>query len=67
MESFIIEGVGIWHKKEECHICGNGTKGELYECERCGELFCENCQTQYNQFSQIDYACCESCGSRNYE
>jgi len=28
-------------------------------CERCGEPFCEDCQAEYNQFTQIDYDCCE--------
>jgi len=48
---------------EKCHICDN-TEGELLECEKCGELYCENCGAQYNQFTQIDYNCCELCSRR---
>jgi len=66
MKSFIVIGVGVWHKKESCHICGN-TNGEIHLCEICDETFCESCSATYNQFSQIDYNCCEDCASRNYE
>lgn len=52
--------------EEKCSICGNSEK-ELFECERCGELYCEDCKATYNQFSQIDYNCCENCANRNFE
>jgi len=66
MKDVIIDKTGIWRQKKECHICGN-SNSELTECERCEELYCESCPATYNQFSQIDYNCCESCGNRNYE
>lgn len=43
-----------------CKVCKEHST-ELYTCERCDELFCSNCQTEYNQFSQIDYNCCKTC------
>lgn len=48
-----------------CHICGGKSN---FTCERCDEYMCENCQAPYNQFSQIDYNCCDSCYNthRNY-
>lgn len=66
MEEILIEGIGIWRRKKECYSCGN-TNTEIVECERCSELFCESCSATYNQFTQIDYNCCDSCGSVNYE
>lgn len=44
--------------KLPCHICGRKTD---IICRNCEEPFCEKCQAPYNQFSQIDYDCCESC------
>lgn len=39
---------------------------EVYECERCEQMICDNCQAEYNAFTQIDYNCCKSCAnSRN--
>lgn len=49
-------------KSLKCHICGG--KAE-YKCEKCEEPHCETCQAPYNQFSQIDYDCCESCYNSN--
>ena len=40
---------------------------EVFECEICGQMICEKCQATYNQFSQIDYNCCESCAKYNNE
>ena len=51
---------------EECHICGN-TEYELFECQRCHELFCSDCKAVYNQFTMIDYDCCKACGERSIE
>jgi hypothetical protein len=50
---------------KECCICGNAEK-ELVECEICGQLYCEDCEAEYNQFSQIDYNCCERCATRDF-
>lgn len=47
---------------EKCHVCG-GNDSDLHECERCNELYCESCSSTYDQFSQIDYNCCESCAN----
>lgn len=49
-------------KKEECHVCGKQDV-ELYLCEKCEELFCDDCSAIYNQFTQIDYNCCETCAN----
>ena len=45
-----LTAVGI--KKYKCHICKSNTSEECY---------CEECSSTYNQFSQIDYNCCEYC------
>lgn len=47
-----------------CEKCGSGK--EVHRCKRCEELFCEDCSAQFNQFTQIDYNCCESCSKQNY-
>ena len=44
--------------KIACHICGTKTD---FQCEKCDEYMCHDCQAPYNQFSQIDYNCCTSC------
>ncbi len=54
------------NKKAVCERCERDSD-ELYECEHCGVMFCDGCQTQYNQFTQIDYNCCKSCGERSSE
>jgi hypothetical protein len=46
---------------DRCSVCGNKSD-ELYRCERCDELYCDNCHLVYNQFTQIDYNCCRTCG-----
>jgi len=48
----------------KCHICGAEAD---YECRDCGELVCDNCTMPYNQFTQIDYTLCKSCGGVNEE
>ncbi len=45
---------------ELCHICGKPTDKDSL-CERCDKYFCEKCSAKYNQFTQIDFNCCESC------
>lgn len=62
---FIIEGIGVWKQKLECYVCSNTNK-ELNECEKCNGLYCEKCSSVFDQFSQIDYNCCENCAKRNY-
>jgi len=34
---------------------------ETFECERCGGSMTADDQAAYNQFSQIDFSCCQSC------
>lgn len=51
-------------ENDKCHCCDKEDV-ELYECERCGELYCDNCSSVYNQFTQIDYNCCKPCSERN--
>ena len=53
-----LTAVGI--KEYKCHICKSKTSEE-YVCEICDEYYCEECSSTYNQFSQIDYNCCEYC------
>ena len=53
-----LTAVGI--KVCKCHICKSNTSEE-YVCEICDEYYCEECSSTYNQFSQIDYNCCEYC------
>lgn len=48
-----------------CEKC-NQKAGELYMCEICEEMYCYNCRASYNQFSQIDFNCCDSCAKSRY-
>src|SRR5690554_1228495 len=65
--------ITIEHIKEAAeHIFRNNTctkcdniSVEVYNCERCDELICNDCQATYNQFSQIDYNCCKDCANEN--
>ena len=50
-------------EKQECHVCGKQDV-ELYVCKKCEELFCDECSALYNQFTQIDYNCCETCANQ---
>lgn len=45
-----------------CERCENTVK-EVFMCERCESLICDNCAAVYNQFTQIDYNCCKTCAS----
>ncbi len=47
-----------------CEVCEKESK-ELYQCERCGQMYCDNCGANFDQFSQIDYNCCKKCAERN--
>lgn len=49
-------------KLEMICACGKHATGV---CRICGEPVCEYCQAKYNQFTQIDYNCCESCANRD--
>lgn len=49
-----------------CARCKKDTN-ELIMCERCEENVCDKCLVVYNQFTQIDYDCCESCGNTRNE
>lgn len=51
-------------EKPCCNVCGKEDE-ELFECERCNELYCDSCQASYNQFTQIDYNCCKPCSERD--
>lgn len=46
---------------EKCHICKNETD---WDCENCGFPVCDNCTVPYDQFTQIDYTLCNTCGDR---
>jgi len=43
-----------------CHICGNETEYD-WVCDKCGEHFCEDCQTPFTYHNQIDYPLCKKC------
>jgi protein-arginine kinase activator protein McsA len=53
-------------KPETCEVCG-GKDDYLYECDRCERVMCHDCQTPYNQFTQIDYNCCNDCAKYGHE
>lgn len=62
--------VECWYLPEikECHICINTENDtKLYECEKCGELYCYKCSASFTIHSQIDYNCCEQCANTSYE
>ena len=43
-----------------CYVCNEQTD---FFCEKCEKPICEKHQAEYNQFSQIDFNCCEECAS----
>lgn len=43
-----------------CDNCGNETT-ELAKCRSCGNIVCNECLVQYDQFNQIDYNLCIGC------
>jgi hypothetical protein len=53
----------------ENSLCGKcGKQDELYRCEGgCNTEICSDCQATYDQFSQIDYSCCQDCADSNRE
>ena len=58
--------LSLWETNlEECHICGEITNCNI--CQRCDNYYCDECSSTYNQFTQIDYNCCELCANRNDE
>ena len=59
-EDFLLSPFTVGVKECKCHICKSNTSEE-YVCEICDEYYCEECSSTYNQFSQIDYNCCEYC------
>lgn len=47
---------------EKCHCCNKtSAQEEIFKCERCEHDMCSDCQSPYNQFSQIDFNCCIDC------
>lgn len=56
--------LSFWESYVEiCHICGEPTSKDNL-CKICGEYYCDECDSVYNQFTQIDFNCCQSCASR---
>jgi hypothetical protein len=53
-------------KEEIIIICEKCEKEaqEVWVCERCNDLICEDCQANYDQFSQIDFNCCKTCAGQ---
>jgi hypothetical protein len=41
-----------------CYECGKECE---YTCEACDNHYCDDHKAIYNQFSQIDYDCCQAC------
>lgn len=53
----------------KCHICGDINEEE-WICEKCDQVYCENCSADFTYHSPIDFNCCEDCANidyRNYE
>jgi hypothetical protein len=56
--------LSLWETNlEECHICGEITNCNI--CQRCNNYYCDDCASKYNQFTQIDYSCCDRCANTN--
>ena len=49
---WVLQTKSVLIEECKCHICKSNTSDEYY---------CEECSSTYNQFSQIDYNCCEYC------
>lgn len=49
----------------KCHICGELNEEE-WECEKCNEIYCENCSAPFTYHSPIDYNCCIDCATYHY-
>lgn len=48
--------------KTNCESCDKEISiEEAYPCEKCEKIISHCCQAGYNQFSQIDYNCCQDC------
>lgn len=52
------------NEKLVCERCENDAV-ELFACEMCDQMICDNCQASYNPFTQIDYNCCKSCADQS--
>ena len=61
LQNIIYEPIKPLSFYHTCSVCGK-KYDDLYSCSRCDELYCDNCHTLYNQFTQIDYNCCRTCG-----
>jgi hypothetical protein len=50
-----------------CERCEK-TVVEVWPCEQCEQMVCEDCTVAYDQFNQIDFTCCKGCysASRDY-
>ena len=59
--TFVIRNIS---QMEKCHICNIETD---FECRDCELPVCDNCTMSYNQFTQIDYTQCKSCGGEHEE
>lgn len=53
----------------EAIICEKCQKevSETFMCEQCEAMICDACQATYNQFSQIDFNCCQQCADSSDE
>jgi ribosomal protein L12E/L44/L45/RPP1/RPP2 len=47
---------------EKCHICNTECD---WSCGNCGYPVCDSCTVAYDQFTQIDYTLCNTCGERH--
>jgi hypothetical protein len=60
--------LSFWNFRDlkECRCCTNKeTDEEMRICVRCEQEYCSYCQAEFNQFSQIDYDCCQDCANRD--
>jgi hypothetical protein len=49
-----------WHSPSKCAYCEE-ERDELWACEQCGDMICEDCTADYNQFTMIDFTLCMGC------
>ena len=47
-------------KLPRCYYCDEITSEE-YLCEKCDELYCENCSAQATFYNNPEKSCCLSC------
>ncbi|MBC7750067.1 MAG: ASCH domain-containing protein [Methylotenera sp.] len=48
-----------FNQVESCYVCNNTE--EVHVCQKCDNFYCQDHASKYNQFTQIDYDCCENC------